>query len=185
LFGILDQKPRVRLIATRKSGLAAVYTLTRESSSGKFSASAHSNLLEGVADPLPVGSFVLDAKTGARCVADRARFASALGDNSSGKGLDVFWISVGSKGMKSVFNVDGERLARADWSSKAGHVETVQIVQRHSGCPLSSVVNQSEADAIRDACILAAFTNRKELLVYSIPYFELMHTFTMARFSTG
>jgi len=66
-----------------------------------------------------------------------------------------------------MLNVDGPRLARNEWNSKAGQVESVQIVQRYN------------------AYVLVAFTSEKGMLVHSIPYLEPMHTLYVPRMSTG
>jgi syntaxin-binding protein 5 len=129
----IDPLPHVRLIATRISGHSAIYTVKRDVAGG-FSASQQLTRLDGVPTPFRSGSFVLDSKTGTPCVANRSRFSTTLHDHPPTKVPDVFWVSVGAKGAKCTFNVDGDRIAKIDWGSKIGQVENVKIVQRYGKC---------------------------------------------------
>jgi len=61
---------------------------------------------------------------------------------------------VGAKGVRCIADITGERVGKADWNSKVGGVESVQIVEK-SG---------SQA--------LVAFTDKNEALVYSLPHLE-------------
>lgn len=45
----------------------------------------------------------------------------------------AFWVVAGAKGAKSVLDVTGERIGRAEWPGKAGKVEGVVVVKKNSG----------------------------------------------------
>ena len=95
--------------------------------------------LEGVDDPLPRGTFVLQAKTGASRVASRATFKEALRggpDPSLVKTRDVkdegahcFWVSTGEKGAKCQANIVGAKTGKVDWG-RGRKIECVQVVSR-------------------------------------------------------
>lgn len=77
----------------------------------------------------PVASFILDAKTGVECTADRARFGASM-QNATAVDSHVLFLSAGVKGIRCNVDINGERLAKADWSSNAGTVDTVRIVDK-------------------------------------------------------
>ena len=128
-----DTTPRIRLIATTSSGSASIYTLSR-SKSGTFAIpeSPAPVSVDAASHPLPSGSFVVDAKTGARMAADRQGLATVI-EASSGQdvGRRVVWVSVGAKGARCVADLDGEKLGAASWPSKAGAVVGVDIVEKN------------------------------------------------------
>ena len=76
---------------------------------------------------------MLDAKSGARRPANRAGLASVLqkdellGADPAPKSI---WVSVGAKSVRTLLNVNGERIAKTEWGSKAGTVEHVEVVRR-------------------------------------------------------
>jgi len=110
-----------------------------------------------LAHPVPHGSFVLDAKTGAPIKADRSRLAASL-QTSDRNNAPCLWITAGAKGVRCIAGITGERIGKADWSSKVGAVESVQIIEK-SG---------SHA--------LVAFTDKNEAVVYSLPHLEQLHS---------
>ena len=99
---------------------------------------------ETLANTLPTGIFVLDAHTGTSCRADRNRLAISL-DRQSGnmvmgadkkhdegeEGPRCFLIVAGEKGVRCFADLGEERAARAEWGSKVGSVNAVQIVERN------------------------------------------------------
>ncbi|KXN88842.1 hypothetical protein AN958_06711 [Leucoagaricus sp. SymC.cos] len=103
------------------------------------------------------GTFVINTKSGAFCKADRSRFADILHFHSQ-ECEPVVLIASGIKGVKSFLNITGERVGKADWSSKFGEVVGVQIVER-----LGSRV-------------FVAYTDKNALHVYSLPELEHIHT---------
>jgi syntaxin-binding protein 5 len=81
---------------------------------------------KAMADPLPDGTFVVDTQ-GVLIGADRARLAASFRvptDNT----LPCLMITVGAKGARCNFNIDGEKVAKIEWGSKVGLVQSVQIV---------------------------------------------------------
>lgn len=128
------------------------------------------SLVETVAHPLVDGTFTMDARTGAPCKADRNRFSMALQSDPAPSlghkpedegGPKSFMIVAGAKGVRCFADLGLDRVSKAEWPSKAGRVEGVQIVGR----------NASYA--------LVVFTESKDVLVYSLPALEHMHTFPL------
>lgn len=68
-------------------------------------------------------------------------------------------IIAGAKGVRCFGDLGEEKVSKADWGSKAGRITEVQIVGR----------NASYA--------LVAFTESQDVLVYSLPALDHMHTF--------
>ncbi|EKM61629.1 uncharacterized protein PHACADRAFT_169080 [Phanerochaete carnosa HHB-10118-sp] len=162
-----DIFPRVRLLATRESGTTAIYTLSR-TPSGIWSVGADHATTEGISHAIPGASFVLDIKTGAARTADKIGLVSVMhadaGDAQKGTAI---WVVAGAKSVKSVLDITGERLGRAEWPSKAGKVESVVVVRKNTASTL-----------------LVAYTDKREALVYSLPYLEHMHSLQIPQSST-
>ncbi|TFY59345.1 hypothetical protein EVJ58_g5836 [Rhodofomes roseus] len=160
-----DPIPRIRLIATTSSGTASIYTVSR-SSSGAFAIPDPPVFLDAASHPLPSGSFVLDAKTGVRVAADRQGLSTVLEANGAeGVGRRCVWVSAGTKGARCVADLDGDKLGKADWPSKAGAVVGVDVVEKNGGCAL------------------VVFTDRGEALIYSLPFLEHLHTLQLPQTS--
>lgn len=85
---------------------------------------------ETLPSPIPNGSFVIDANTGAPVTANRSRLAASL-RNSDGHDVQYVWVTSGAKGVRCFANITGERIGKADWSAKVGAVESVQIVEKN------------------------------------------------------
>jgi syntaxin-binding protein 5 len=124
-----DPRPKIRLIASRVSGYTQIFSLSRPSGSSSWQLDGEPVETETVAHPIPHGSFVLDASTGASITADRSRLATSLHDPDRNN-VHCLWVSAGAKGVKCIADITGERVAKADWSSKVGGVESVQIVEK-------------------------------------------------------
>ncbi|KZT72869.1 hypothetical protein DAEQUDRAFT_663544 [Daedalea quercina L-15889] len=160
----VDSAPRIRLIAT-SSGSASIYTLSR-SSSGTFTIPDPPVLVDAASHPLPYGSFVIDAKSGARVTADRQGLSAVIeADSAQDAGRRVVWVSAGTRGARCVANVDGDKLGKVDWPGKMGTVVAVDVVEKNGGCAL------------------VTFTDRGEALVYSLPFLEHMHTLQLPQTS--
>ncbi|EMD32655.1 hypothetical protein CERSUDRAFT_118683 [Gelatoporia subvermispora B] len=160
-----DPAPRIRLIATVASGATTLYTIAR-SEDGAWNAVASTHTVEAAQRPVPGGSAVLDAKTGARIHASRDGLAAALriaqhdvaeGETAEGHKRTV-WVSAGAKGARCIANLTGERIAKTDWSSKAGAVLQTKVIEKNG------------------SSVLVAFTDHQEALVYSLPFLELLQT---------
>lgn len=113
-----------------------VYTITRSSSGFDFE--GPTSLHKVMPQPFRDGTFVIASKSGALCKADRGRFAAML-QSDSRVDESVILITAGAKGVRSFANITGERIGKADWSSRHGDVIGVQIVERLGGltnfCP--------------------------------------------------
>ncbi|KZT08686.1 uncharacterized protein LAESUDRAFT_676040 [Laetiporus sulphureus 93-53] len=162
-----DPVSRVRLIAVVSSGTAFIHTLSH-TPSGTWAVSGAPTNGEGAGHAVPGGSVVLDAKTGAQCRADRQGLTTVLAHEDSAAGEEpkqrCVWVSAGAKGARCVADVDGERIARTDWASRAA-VLSVEVVEKSGGC------------------VLVAFTERAEALVYSLPYLEHLHSLQLPQSS--
>jgi len=121
----VDPKPLLRLIAIRLSGNKDVYTISQSHEGFKFEGPVTFNKV--MPNPLPNGTFVVDAKTGVSCKADRQRFMDVLHEKEVGP---VVLVAAGMKGVRSFLNITGERLGKAEWSTKSGVVIGMQIVER-------------------------------------------------------
>ena len=154
------------------SGLAQIINLGRSSGSSSWVIDGEALETEILPSPIPRGSFVIDANNGAPLKADRrglnATFRTV--DNHS----QCLWITASAKGVRSIVNITGERVGKADWSTKAGSVENVQIVERN-GTP-SVIPNFQFAHQYAGSHALVAFTDKNQALVYSLPHLEFMHT---------
>jgi syntaxin-binding protein 5 len=132
-----ESRPRVRLVVVFDSGAARVYTFDKAPQSGAWSA-ALSGDADGIAGAFadPDSSVVLDAKTGYRCRADTHGLTTALdpdllaaaGTRKTEK--HYIWVLAGAKGARVNMDVNGERIAKADWPSKAGTVTQAKVVER-------------------------------------------------------
>ncbi|OBZ79198.1 Lethal(2) giant larvae SRO7 [Grifola frondosa] len=162
-----DQTPHIRLFAIAPSGLTSIYTIVHAPPSS-WTVSKPALAIESVPRPLPCASFVLDAKTGVQCRANR-RGLSAVLKAAEGQVFDddgreslgtkgTVWVSAGAKGARCTANVNGERIARVEWGSKVGTVQHVEVVEKNG------------------SCVLVVFTDQGVALVYSLPLLEHMHS---------
>ncbi|THH21204.1 hypothetical protein EW146_g293 [Bondarzewia mesenterica] len=174
-----DPIPRARLLAIQASGLTKAYTIIRSQSGTWAVSTTQVPETETVANPLPGGTFVLDGRTGAPCKADRNRLAIALDrqagnmvigssrkDSEEESGPQCFLIVASAKGVRCFADLGDGRLARAEYGSKAGAANAVQVVER----------NGSYA--------FVAFTERHEALVYSLPNLDFLHSLPLPTIST-
>ncbi|KAL5519337.1 SRO7 [Sanghuangporus vaninii] len=164
-----DFTPKVRLMACQRSGNVRVFTLS-QTSSGEWRVEDVQKL-EGADNPLPRGTFILQAKTGASRSASRATFREALQGGASPSlvtrdpkddGSHCFWVSAGEKGVKCHVNITGGRAGKIDWG-RGKKIECVQVVTR----------NGSHA--------LVAAMDTREIFVYSLPALEPMHIFQLPK----
>ncbi|KAK7058549.1 Lethal(2) giant larvae sro7 [Paramarasmius palmivorus] len=146
-----EPQPRLRLIAARHSGSSQLFTFEQTSDS-VWKLVGEAVKVEAVSHPLPGAMFVIDSKSGARCTAERRRLSA-----SANSANPVLLVVAGEKGARCYLNVDGDRLGRIEWSSKAGKVLSAQIVEKLG----------SHA--------LVAFTDHNEAIAYSLPDLELLH----------
>ncbi|TBU49995.1 lethal giant larvae like, C-terminal-domain-containing protein [Dichomitus squalens] len=155
-----DPEVRIRLIGTAASGQTSIYTLEHKAPS-TWIVEHPPAVVEGSARPVSGGSVVLDAKSGARRPANRTGLASVL-QKDEAFGADpspkYIWVCAGAKSVRTLLDVNGERIAKVEWGSKVGTIEHVEVVGR------------------LDSCALVAYTSRGQGLIYSLPHLELIHT---------
>jgi syntaxin-binding protein 5 len=132
---ISDADFGVRLLAFRNSGNYSIFTVVQNGSSWSVKGPIKED--GGVPHPLPQGSFVLDGKTGGKCIANRSRLAASLSGSSQGDNSPGILIAVGSKAAKAVSGLTGKRLGKVEWGSKVGSILDVQLVERMGQLPLA------------------------------------------------
>ena len=170
------------------SGSSTVYTLVR-SQNGIWTVKDNVESAEAIAHPIPGGSVVLDAKNGNRCRANRGGLATVMAsspeDIAAGGVRKTIWVSAGAKGVKCSLNVTGERVERVEWGTKAGKVERVQVIHKNGACrePLPSAGPRVLTVAFVAASVLVAFTDKRQVLIYSLPFLELLHTLQLEKLS--
>jgi syntaxin-binding protein 5 len=162
---MVDPRPRVRLIAVGPSGEARVHTLERRSDNATWEVTNHLEA-EGIEEALisQDSSFIFEAKTGFRSRADAHGLTTILSPEILAGGQDDrhwIWVIAGAKGARAYLDINGDRVARADWPAKFGKVIEVKMVER------------------TDAMVLVAYTTQCQALVYSLPKLELLHAFDM------
>ncbi|KAL1740665.1 hypothetical protein HDZ31DRAFT_47042, partial [Schizophyllum fasciatum] len=147
-----DPKSQLRLLALRASGNGLVYTVDRDGASGTSTPTPIS--FEGAPSVLQAGLFVIDSKTGA---------SWRGGERPGSKPLLV---SVGAKGARCNSDITGERVGKAEWSSRFGTAASAAVVEKLG----------SHA--------LLVFSPAGESAAYSLPRLELMHTHQLTTAST-
>jgi syntaxin-binding protein 5 len=178
----IDIFPRVRLIATRGSGNTTIHALSR-SSSGAWAVSEHRETTEGISHAIPRASFVLDAKNGAHRKADRSGLAEVIhSDAEDARKGTSFWVTAGAKGAKCAVDITGERIGRAEWPSKTGKVERVVVIKKNSEHMRAVVSDRIHVMRVAST-MLVAYTDKREALVYSLPYLEHMHSLQLPQSS--
>lgn len=81
---------------------------------------------KAMADPLSNGTFVVDTQ-GVLIGADRTRLAASYKVPTDTP--PCLMVTVGAKGARCNYNIDGEKVAKIEWGSKVGLVQSVQIVE--------------------------------------------------------
>ncbi|KAI8981153.1 lethal giant larvae like, C-terminal-domain-containing protein [Trametes punicea] len=153
-----DPAVHLRLFCSAASGATSIYTLM-DGAPSTWTVAQPPVTVEATARPIPGGCAVFDAKTGMRCRADRNGLATVLqAGNATDEDRKFIWVAAGSKGVRCVLNVTGERIAKAEWGNKVGTVHRVEVIQK------------------TDSCALVAFTNLGNALIYSLPHLEHIHT---------
>ncbi|KAK1234875.1 Lethal(2) giant larvae sro7 [Marasmius sp. AFHP31] len=148
-----DRQLRLRLIAVKTSGDSFLFSLEQSAADSSWSVSGEPVKIDTPSQPVPGGLFVIDAKTGRSCLANRRGLHSSEGH--------VLLVAAGAKGVRCYIDVTGDRLGKAEWSIKAGQVLCTQIVEK-----LGSFA-------------LVAFTASNEALVYSLPNLEFLQDLSL------
>lgn len=107
------------------SGLTNVFTLARRSGS-TWAVDPQPAKTETIENILPQANYVLDIKTGAQRKANRNRLAAA---HPGAEGRSI-WVTASTKGVRCISDVTGERIGKAEWGSKVGHVQSVEVIER-------------------------------------------------------
>ena len=85
--------------------------------------------------PLAHGTFVLDAHTGEPCRADKAHLTAALeykaSKDTSEEGVRCLLLVVGARAVRCLADFGDDRIAKAEWGSKAGAAVGAQVVSRN------------------------------------------------------
>ncbi|KAI0363639.1 hypothetical protein BV20DRAFT_1057891 [Pilatotrama ljubarskyi] len=153
-----DQTMRLRLICGAASGATSVYTLAH-SAPITWTVTQPPITTDSSTRPIPYGTFVLDARTGVIYRGDRKGFAAVLQtDEAPDPSRKFVFVAAGAKGVRCTLNVNGERIARAEWGTKVGAVQHVEVVEK------------------ADSCALVAFTSLGNALIYSLPHLEHIQT---------
>jgi hypothetical protein len=139
-----DSHSRIRLIAQHTSGRYEIYTLTPSGGSMLWTCEGPISA-EGVLNPLPQGSFVIDCKSGNKWKASRALLGEPTRPTTS-EAPHCAFVTCGSKGAKCFANINGTQIAKTDWGSKIGVVQGAQIVERLGECPIYSSHVLAELD---------------------------------------
>ncbi|KIY73582.1 hypothetical protein CYLTODRAFT_365694 [Cylindrobasidium torrendii FP15055 ss-10] len=152
-----EKNSGIRLVAVRASGHAEVYTLQQKGSG--WTCPTDFIKVDGVEDPFPEGTCVLDRKTGGRTGANRyglTNVQNPIGINPT------YLVVAGAKNVKTFDCVDGERIAGTHWAGKV-KVKNVKIVEKLG------------------SSALVAFTEEHQILAYSIPHLEPIGTFPVPK----
>lgn len=116
-------------MALRASGRYEIYTLSQTGSPAQpWSCHGPISMDGGILHPLARGAFVVDSKSGIEWPASRSRLAAV--DMSSGPRTPSILVMTGAKGARCFANLDGERVGKAEWGSKIGTIQCVQIVEK-------------------------------------------------------
>lgn len=131
---VSDLEVRIRLIAIHTSGKGRVFSIARSANNPPvWAVEADPTPMEGIQNPLHNGTFVIDSKKGAMLDADREQLLAFL-QNPPAIGSHSIFVVAGSKGARSFFSMNGERIGRAEWGNKVGVILTVQIVEQGGEC---------------------------------------------------
>jgi syntaxin-binding protein 5 len=133
-----------------------------------------------IVDPLREATFVINSKSGSICRADKTHFAEIV-RFGGGEGQPVIFITAGAKSVRSYSNITGERVGRADWSSRYGKVIAVQVVER-LGKFVYIFLAVGVLTIVTGSRVFVAYTDKSALHIYSLPHLE--HILTIPALST-
>ncbi|KAG2117950.1 lethal giant larvae like, C-terminal-domain-containing protein [Suillus discolor] len=158
----MDAQLAVRLIAIHESGNTQVFKIIRDPESSMYDFAHDVTRIEGLPNVMQGGSFVIDSQKGTTWRADRSRFAAALqtGDSNPAR---CFWVTASAKGARCMLDISGEKISKVEWNSKKNKVGHVQVIEKNN------------------SHVLVAFNDKPEAMVYSLPYLEHLHTFSLAK----
>lgn len=129
--------------------------------------------IETLSNPIPNGSFIIHADTGAQIKADRNKLAASL-QSPDRYPVHGLWVTVSSKGVRCIADITGERVSKTDWNNKVGEIESAQIVERNGKC-ITRCWLYSNLYCI-GSCVLVVFTDKNKAVVYSLPHLEYLQT---------
>ncbi|KAG1765082.1 lethal giant larvae like, C-terminal-domain-containing protein [Suillus occidentalis] len=157
----MDAQLAVRLIAIHESGNTQVFKIIRDPDSSLYAIAQDVIRVEGLPNVIQGGSFVIDSQKGTTWRADRSRFAASLQTRDSNP-AHCFWVTASAKGARCMLDISGERVSKVEWHSKKNKVGHVQVIEKNN------------------SHVLVAFNDKPEAMVYSLPYLEHLHTFSLA-----
>lgn len=116
-----------------------IFTISHSGSPPVWNVTGDPLNCKGVVNPLQDGLFVIDSKTGEPIRSDRSQLAAAYRNvQASGvKGANPILLSVGSRGMRTAVAINGEKVAKVDWSPRYGDIESAQIAERLGMLPIN------------------------------------------------
>lgn len=158
----MDAQLAVRLIAIHESGNTQVFKIIRDPESSLYDFAQDVTRVEGLPNVMQGGSFVIDSQKGTTWRADRSRFAASLQTRDSNPAR-CLWVTASARGARCTLDISGERISKVEWNSKKNKVGHVQVIEKNN------------------SHVLVAFNDKPEAMVYSLPYLEHLHTFSLAK----
>ena len=120
----------IQLVAVRQSGYSEIYKVIRDSSSTNWVIDGDTERRWIVENPLEGGTFVIDHKTGVTLAADRSGLEACLQTQTGEVDRHGILVVAGEKVVKSISDITGERIGKAEWATESGTIQTVSIVER-------------------------------------------------------
>ncbi|KAG1864661.1 lethal giant larvae like, C-terminal-domain-containing protein [Suillus subalutaceus] len=158
----MDAQLAVRLIAIHESGNTQIFKIIRDPESSLYDFAQDVTRIEGLPNVMQGGSFVIDSQKGTTWRADRSRFAASLQTRDSNPAR-CLWVTASARGARCTLDISGERISKVEWNSKKNKVGHVQVIEKNN------------------SHVLVAFNDKPEAMVYSLPYLEHLHTFSLAK----
>jgi hypothetical protein len=158
----IDAQLAVRLIAIHESGNTQVFKIIRDPESSLYDFAQDVTRVEGLPNVMQGGSFVIDSQKGTTWRADRSRFAASLQTKDSNP-AHCLWVTANVKGARCMLDISGDRISKVEWNSKKNKVGHVQVIEKNN------------------SHVLVAFNDKPEAMVYSLPYLDHLHTFSLAK----
>jgi syntaxin-binding protein 5 len=116
------------------SGKHEIFTVAQSSSTWTFHGPISAD--GGISHPVSRCSFVIDSKSGRGCAADKARLSAAMSGAQGGiEPTPGILVTIGTKGAKCLSGIHGQKVGKTEWGSKAGAVQTAQIVEKMGNKP--------------------------------------------------
>ena len=121
----------------RRSGSSEVFKVIRDTCSTTWVIHGEAEKRRTVEKPLQGGTFVIDRKTGGKLAADRTGLEACLQPLTSAADRHGILVVAGEEVVKSIADITGDRIGKAEWATEAGMIQCVNIVER-MGAPYTS-----------------------------------------------